>query len=44
VPVLFEVVQERDDDGGVQVVPVEVRGQFAGAVVDEPDEQPQGVR
>ncbi len=43
VPLGLQVRQERRDRGGVQVVPVELRGQLPGPGVDEREQQPKGV-
>ena len=42
-PLALEVVQERGDHRGVQVVPVQHGGQLAGLPVHEPEQQPQRV-
>ena len=43
VPLALEVVQERRDRDGVQVVPVELGGHLPGPLVHEGEQQPQGV-
>jgi len=43
VPLVLEVVQERRDRGGVQVVPVEPGGRFPGLLVHEGEQQAHGV-
>jgi hypothetical protein len=42
-PLVFEMVQERRDGGGVQVVPVEFGGRLAGVLVHEGEQQAHGV-
>ena len=42
-PVGFQVVEERGDRRGVQVVPVQLGGLLAGLAVHEAEQQPQGV-
>jgi hypothetical protein len=43
VSVVFEVVQERADRGGVQIGQVQRAGRFPGAGVYEAQQQPDGV-
>jgi hypothetical protein len=43
VSVVFEVVEERGDEGGVEVGQVQGAGRLAGAGLSEADQQPEGV-
>jgi hypothetical protein len=43
VPVLFEVLQERGDERGVQVGDVELAGLGAGSLAGEAEQQPPAV-
>ena len=41
---VLEVVQERGDRLGAEIVPVQVRGGFAGALLEEAQQQPEVFR